>query len=243
MLLIPAIDIFNEECVRLRQGNYSQKTVFDKNPIEIAQRWVDEGAQRIHLVDLNGAKDGVATNYKIIEKIKKNVGNVEIEIGGGIRKIETIEKYISCGIDYVIIGTKAVQSPKFLSQVCAKFGLKIILGIDSRDGYVAVEGWEKTSKLSTVNFAIEAQEAGVKQIIYTDISTDGMMKGPNLKGTTDLAKSLNIPVIASGGISSENDVMNYLSNEKYGINGVIIGRALYENKISFSKLINKLHKK
>ena len=243
MLLIPAIDIFNEECVRLRQGNYSQKTVFDKNPIEIAQRWVDEGAQRIHLVDLNGAKDGVATNYKIIEKIKKNVGNVEIEIGGGIRKIETIEKYISCGIDYVIIGTKAVQSPKFLSEVCTKFGLKIILGIDSRDGYVAVEGWEKTSKLSTVNFAIEAQKAGVKQIIYTDISTDGMMKGPNLKGTTNLAKSLNIPVIASGGISSENDVMNYLSNEKHGINGVIIGRALYENKISFSKLINKLHKK
>ena len=243
MLLIPAIDIFNEECVRLRQGNYSQKTVFDKNPIEIAQRWVDEGAQRIHLVDLNGAKDGVATNYKIIEKIKKSVGNIEIEIGGGIRNFETIEKYISCGMDYVIIGTKAVQSPEFLSEVCVKYGLKIILGIDSKDGYVAVEGWEKTSNLSTVNFAKEAQKIGVKQIIYTDISTDGMMKGPNLEDTTNLAKSLNIPVIASGGISSANDVMNYLSNEKYGINGVIIGRALYENKISLSKLINELNKK
>lgn len=243
MLLIPAIDILNKECVRLKQGNYSQKTVFNKNPIEMAKRWVDEGAQRIHLVDLNGAKDGVATNYKIIEKIKKSVGNIEIEIGGGIRNFETIEKYISCGMDYVIIGTKAVQSPEFLSEVCVKYGLKIILGIDSKDGYVAVEGWEKTSNLSTVNFAKEAQKIGVKQIIYTDISTDGMMKGPNLKDTTNLAKSLNIPVIASGGISSANDVMNYLSNEKYGINGVIIGRALYENKISLSKLINELNKK
>ena len=160
-------------------------------------------AQRIHLVDLNGAKDGVATNYKIIEKIKKSVGNIEIELGGGIRNFETIEKYISCGMDYVIIGTKAVQSPEFLSEVCVKYGLKIILGIDSKDGYVAVEGWEKTSNLSTVNFAKEAQKIGVKQIIYTDISTDGMMKGPNLKDTTNLAKSLNIPVIASGGISSQ----------------------------------------
>jgi phosphoribosylformimino-5-aminoimidazole carboxamide ribotide isomerase len=176
-------------------------------------------------------------------KIKKSVGNIEIEIGGGIRNFETIEKYISCGMDYVIIGTKAVQSPEFLSEVCVKYGLKIILGIDSKDGYVAVEGWEKTSNLSTVNFAKEAQKIGVKQIIYTDISTDGMMKGPNLKDTTNLAKSLNIPVIASGGISSANDVMNYLSNEKYGINGVIIGRALYENKISLSKLINELNKK
>ncbi len=243
MILIPAIDIFNKECVRLKQGDYNKKTVFNKNPVEIAQRWVDEGAQRIHLVDLNGAKDGVATNYKIIEKIKKNVGNIEIEIGGGIRNVETIEKYVSCGIDYVIIGTRAVQSPEFLSEVCVKYGIKIILGIDSKDGYVAVEGWEKTSNLSAANFAKEAQGIGVKQIIYTDISTDGMMKGPNLEGTTNLARSLDIPVIASGGISSENDVMNYLSNEKYGINGVIIGRALYENKISLNKLINKLDKK
>ena len=242
MKIFPAIDIKDKKCVRLVKGDFDNKTEYEMSPVEQAGKYKDHGFKNLHIVDLDGALTGETVNLDIIQEIVKKF-DLKIEIGGGIRNFESIQKYTDAGVEKVILGSAAIKDKNFLKEACEKFPNKIALGLDAKDGYLSVSGWKENSNQLTLDYLKEVNDFGVSRLIYTDISTDGMMKGPNLKDTTNLAKSLNIPVIASGGISSENDVMNYLSNEKYGINGVIIGRALYENKISLSKLINKLHKK
>lgn len=234
MLLIPAIDLKEGQCVRLKQGLMDQATVFSKQPEKMAEHWVNQGARRLHLVDLDGAFAGEPKNFNAIELILKSVGNkIPVELGGGIRDIATIEKYINLGLSYVIIGTAAVKNPAFLKQACNEFPNKIIVGIDAKNGQVATDGWAEVSNISAVELAQQFEDDGVVSIIYTDIGRDGMMSGINIEATKNLAQSLNIPVIASGGLTNLDDVKALCEVEHYGIEGAITGRAIYEGSINF----------
>lgn len=231
MLLIPAIDLKNGQCVRLRQGRMDDVTVFSEDPVAIARRWVDEGAQRLHLVDLDGAVRGEPANLKVIEQIAAAI-DVPIQAGGGVRDEDTVQRYIEAGVDYVIIGTKAVNTPHFMRDLCLEYPRRICVGIDARDGRVAVNGWKKLSHHSALDLAIQCEHDGVEAIIYTDISRDGMMKGFNADATAELARSVNTPVIASGGVSSLDDIRKLKALEEDGVAGCVIGRALYEGGLS-----------
>jgi len=233
MLLIPAIDIKNGQCVRLRQGRMDEVTVFSEDPVAMAQRWVDEGAERLHLVDLDGAVRGEPVNLRVIEQIAAAV-DVPIQAGGGVRDEDTVQRYIEAGVDYVIIGTKAVNTPHFMRDLCLEYPRRIFVGIDARDGRVAVNGWNKLSRYSALDVASQCEYDGVEAIIYTDISRDGMMKGFNADATADLARSVTTPVIASGGVSSLDDICKLKALEDDGVIGCIIGRALYEGDLSLS---------
>ena len=231
MLLIPAIDLKDGRCVRLRQGNMDQETVFSDDPLAIAQRWIDAGSSRIHIVDLDGAVQGFPVNADIIGRIAEAFPGVEIQVGGGIRGFETIQTYLDVGVDYVIIGTQAVRAPHFVDDACLEFPGHIIVGLDAREGKVAVEGWSKLSRHDAVDMAKRFEEAGVEALVFTDIGRDGMMLGVNTGETRSLAKQVNIPVIASGGVSTLDDVRDLCDAAGDGVSGAIVGRALYEGKL------------
>ncbi len=236
MLLIPAIDLKDGHCVRLKQGDMEQATTFSEDPAQMALQWVARGARRLHLVDLNGAFAGKPQNHLAIKSILKAVGDdLPVQLGGGIRDLDTIEKYIDAGMRYVIIGTAAVKNPGFLKDACSAFGGHIIVGLDARDGKVATDGWSKLTGHEVVDLAKNFEDYGVESIIYTDIGRDGMLTGINIDATVQLAQSLTIPVIASGGLSNLKDIEALCAVEDEGIEGVICGRAIYSGDLDFAK--------
>lgn len=236
MLLIPAIDLKDGQCVRLQQGDMNAATVFSDNPVEMAIHWLDQGARRLHLVDLNGAFSGKPVNDKIIQEILDEVdGDVPIQIGGGIRDLNTIERYVDAGISHVIIGTAAIKNPGFLQDACSAFGGHIILALDAKDGIIATNGWSKLTKQHVVDFAKKVEDFAIESIIYTDIGRDGMLSGINIDATVKLAQSTSIPIIASGGLGSLKDIESLCAIEDEGIEGVICGRAIYSGELDFAK--------
>ncbi|MEW5791443.1 MAG: 1-(5-phosphoribosyl)-5-[(5-phosphoribosylamino)methylideneamino]imidazole-4-carboxamide isomerase [Pseudomonadota bacterium] len=237
MLLIPAIDLKDGQCVRLKQGRMEDDTVFSDDPVAMARRWVEMGTKRLHLVDLNGAFAGQPVNAAAIRAITAAYPDVEVQVGGGIRDEETIEAYLQAGVRYVIIGTQAVRNPGFVSDVCVEFPGHIIVGLDAQDGRVATEGWSKLSKHDVIDLARKFEDHGVEALIYTDISRDGMLSGPNIEATVRLARSVNIPVIASGGISSIKDIEALKAVEHEGVTGAITGRAIYEGTLDFAEAL------
>ena len=235
MLLIPAIDLKDGRCVRLRQGNLDDETVFSEDPAEVARRWCDLGAERIHLVDLNGAVAGKPRNESAIKRIVEAVGaEVPVQLGGGIRSLETIERYLDDGVSYVIIGTAAVKNPGFLHDACSAFPGQVIVGLDARDGKVATDGWSKLTRHDVIDLAKKFEGYGIEGIIYTDIGRDGMLSGVNIDATVKLAKAVSVPVFASGGVNDIGDIDRLLAVEDEGIGGVILGRALYEGTLDFA---------
>ncbi len=239
MLLIPAIDLKQGKCVRLRQGRMEDDTVFSDDPVAVAGRWVEAGAKRLHMVDLDGAFAGKPVNAGVIGEIAKAFPELPIQVGGGIRDEETIDTYLAAGVRYVIIGTKAVNAPHFVGDVCAEFPGHIIVGLDAKDGKVAIDGWSKLSNHDVIDMAQHFERDGVEAIVYTDISRDGMMQGVNVEATRKLAQSITIPVIASGGVTNMDDIKALLAAEEDGIMGTILGRAIYEGTIDLAEA-NKL---
>lgn len=240
--IIPAIDIMDGKCVRLTQGQYDKVEEFSTNPQEIAQKWIDSGAKRLHLVDLDGAKQGYPVNFNIISKITK-IPNIKVQIGGGIRTEETIRKYLDGGASYIILGTKAFQDKDFFKHVLGLYGERIILGLDLKNNRVALSGWHQTIEINLNN--LENHLGNIKQIIYTDISKDGTLSGPNLKSLEEIANSVKSQVIVSGGISSMDDVFAVLKLKKekhQNISGVILGKSLYKQKIDLKEAIELIKK-
>ena len=236
MLIIPAIDLKDGRCVRLKQGDMSTATVFSDDPVAMARHWAAEGAKRLHVVDLNGAVAGRPKNEKVIRDIVAAVGEkLQIQLGGGIRDLDTIESYIDAGVALVVIGTAAVKNPGFLSDAAYAFPGHIIAGLDAKDGKVAVEGWSKMTGHDVVDLAKKYEEFGVEALIYTDIGRDGMMSGVNIEATLKLAQAIKTPIIASGGLSSIKDVEAVCKLVPEGIIGAIAGRALYEGKLDLKK--------
>ena len=232
MLLIPAIDLKDGQCVRLKQGDMAQSTTFGEDPAAMARSWVSKGARRLHLVDLNGAFAGHPKNEMAIRKILREVGSeVDVQLGGGIRDLDTIERYLDAGLRFVIIGTAAVKNPGFLQDACTAFGGHIIVGLDARDGKVATDGWSKLSGHEVIDLAKKFEDYGCEAIVYTDIGRDGMMKGVNIDATVKLAQSMAIPVIASGGVHTITDVEALCAVQDEGIEGVICGRSIYEGTL------------
>jgi phosphoribosylformimino-5-aminoimidazole carboxamide ribotide isomerase len=220
--------------VRLKQGDMAQSTTFGEDPVAMARSWVDKGARRLHLVDLNGAFAGHPKNELAIRRVLKEVGNeIDVQLGGGIRDLDTIERYLDAGLRYVIIGTAAVKNPGFLQDACTAFGGHIVVGLDARDGKVATDGWSKLTRHDVVDLGKKFEDYGVESIIYTDIGRDGMLSGINLEATVKLAKALTIPVIASGGLSSMADIEALCEVEDEGVEGVICGRAIYSGELDF----------
>ena len=235
MLLIPAIDLKDGHCVRLEQGDMSVSTSFGDDPAVMARRWLDAGARRLHLVDLNGAFAGKPVNESAVKAIIKELGGeIPIQLGGGIRDLDTIERYLDDGLSYIIIGTAAVKSPGFLKDACTAFGGHIIVGLDAKDGKVATDGWSKLTGHEVVDLALKFQDYGVEGVIYTDIGRDGMLSGINLEATVKLAQALTIPVFASGGLSGIADIERLCAVEDQGIEGVICGRAIYSGDLDFA---------
>jgi phosphoribosylformimino-5-aminoimidazole carboxamide ribotide isomerase len=238
MLIIPAIDIKDGQCVRLKQGDMKSATVFSDDAGAMARHWVDSGAKRLHVVDLNGAFAGKPRNEAAIKAIVGAVGNeIPIQLGGGIRDLETVERYLDDGITYIVIGTAAVKNPGFLHEACDAFPGHVIVGLDARDGKVATDGWSKLTGHDVVDLAKRFQDYGVEAVIYTDIGRDGMMTGINIEATVRLAKALTIPVIASGGLNSLDDVKRLCAVEDEGIVGAVTGRAVYEGTLDFKKAL------
>jgi len=235
MLLIPAIDLKDGHCVRLKQGDMKASTTFGEDPAEMARRWVDAGARRLHLVDLNGAFAGKPVNEGAIKAILAEVGDeIPVQLGGGIRDLDTIERYLDDGLSYIIIGTAAVKNPGFLRDACSAFGGHIIVGLDAKDGKVATDGWSKLTGHEVIDLAQKFQDHGVEGVIYTDIGRDGMLSGINIDATVKLAQALTIPVIASGGLSNMADIERLCAVEEQGIEGVICGRAIYSGDLDFA---------
>ena len=235
MLLIPAIDLKDGHCVRLEQGDMSVSTSFGDDPAAMARRWLAAGARRLHLVDLNGAFAGKPVNESAVKAIIKEIGNdIPIQLGGGIRDLDTIERYLDDGLSYIIIGTAAVKSPGFLKDACVAFGGHIIVGLDAKDGKVATDGWSKLTGHEVVDLALKFQDYGVEGVIYTDIGRDGMLTGINIDATVKLAQALTIPVFASGGLSSMADIEQLCAVEDEGIEGVICGRSIYTGALDFA---------
>lgn len=234
MLLIPAIDLKDGKCVRLRQGRMEDETIFSDDPVAMAQQWRDAGARRLHIVDLNGAFAGRPVNAQVIHRIAEACPDLPIQVGGGIRDEETVEAYLEAGVQYVIIGTKAVSAPHFINDLCLEFPGHVIVGLDARDGKVAIDGWSKLSNHDVIDLARHFERDGVEAIVYTDIGRDGMMHGVNIESTVALARAITIPVIASGGITNLDDVRALCEVADEGIMGAITGRAIYEGTLDFS---------
>ncbi|QOX78164.1 1-(5-phosphoribosyl)-5-[(5-phosphoribosylamino)methylideneamino]imidazole-4-carboxamide isomerase [Trichlorobacter lovleyi] len=237
MIVIPAIDLKEGNCVRLEQGEMNRDTVFSDNPAEQALKWQEAGAELLHLVDLDGAFAGIPKNKAAIEAIIKTI-TIPAQLGGGIRDIATIEAYLSLGLSRVIIGTAAQRNPELVIEACQKFPGRIVVGIDAKNGMVAVQGWAELTDISAVDLARKFEDCGVTAIIYTDISRDGMMGGPNLEATKALAEAISIPVIASGGISSLKDIENLMAIEASGVTGAITGKAIYTGAINLREAID-----
>ena len=235
MLLIPAIDLKDGKCVRLRQGRMDDATVFSDDPVEVARRWVEAGARRLHIVDLNGAFAGQPVNAEAIGLIAETFPDLPLQVGGGIRDEDTVQAYLDIGVNFVIIGTKAVSAPHFINDLCMEFPGHIIVGLDAKDGKVAIDGWSKLSHHNVQELAQRFERDGVAAIVYTDIGRDGMMNGVNVEATLELARSVTIPIIASGGVSSMADIKALCAVEGEGIMGAIIGRALYEGTIDLAE--------
>ena len=236
MLLIPAIDLKDGECVRLKQGLMEDATVFSDKPVDMAEHWVACGAQRLHLVDLNGAFSGKPENLSAIRDIVAAVGgDTRVQLGGGIRDLETIERYLDLGVSFVVVGTAAVKKPGFLHDACDAFPGQVIVALDAKDGKVATDGWSKLTGHDVVDLALKFQDYGVNAVLYTDIGRDGMMTGVNIESTRNLASSLTVPVIASGGINSLEDVKEVCKLQADGVLGAITGRAIYEGALDFKK--------
>ena len=234
MIIIPAIDLKDGQCVRLRKGIMEDTTVFSNNPTEMASKWVAEGARRLHLVDLNGAFEGKPINADCVNEITRSFPNLPVQIGGGIRDLQTANAYIEAGISYLIIGTMAVTNPDFVEKLCDEFPNKIIVGLDANNGLVAIDGWAKQTDIDVVELSKKYEQYGVNSIIYTDIARDGMMQGVNVEATANLAKKTSIPIIASGGITNLDDIAALLKNAHHGIMGAITGRAIYEGQLDFN---------
>ena len=234
MLLIPAIDIKDGKCVRLRQGRMDEVTVFDDDPRDAARRWVDAGARRLHLVDLEGAVEGAPRNAEVIRAVVSEFPGVDVQVGGGIRDDDTIEGYLATGARYVILGTRAVTTPGFVADACVEFPGHIIVGLDARDGRLAVDGWSKLTRFQVDDFARRVEDCGVEAIIHTDIGRDGMLEGVNVEATERLARDVNVPVFASGGVRDLDDIRALCAAADAGIAGAIVGRALYEGTLDFA---------
>ena len=236
MLLIPAIDLKDGRCVRLKQGDMNDSTTFGEDPAAMARRWVDAGARRLHLVDLNGAFAGKPVNESAIKAILREVGSeIPVQLGGGIRDLDTIERYLDDGLSYIIIGTAAVKNPGFLQDAATAFGGHIIVGLDAKDGKVATDGWSKLTGHEVIDLAKKFQDYGIEGVIYTDIGRDGMLSGINIEATLKLARALTIPVIASGGLASIVDIEALCAIEGEGVEGVICGRAIYTGDLDFAE--------
>ena len=234
MLLIPAIDLKDGQCVRLRQGRMEDDTVFSDDPLQMAGRWVGEGARRLHLVDLNGAFAGKPVNGTAIQSIAKSYPDLPIQVGGGIRDEQTIAAYIDMGVSYCIIGTRAVKDPDFVARACQSFPGHIIVGLDARDGMVAINGWAEVTDQEVTQLARRFENDGVSAIVYTDIGRDGMMTGPNVAATASLANAINIPVVASGGITDIDDIRELCAADTDNMPAAITGRAIYEGTLDFA---------
>lgn len=242
MLLIPAIDLKDGRCVRLKQGNPDEETIFSDDPAEVARRWCDEGAERLHLVDLNGAFSGKPQNASAVRTIIDAVGaEIPVQLGGGIRSLDTIERYLDAGISYVVVGTAAVKNPGFLHDACTAFPGQILVGLDARDGKVATDGWSKLTRHDVVDLARKFVGYGVEGIIYTDIGRDGMLSGVNIEATQRLAQAVSVPVFASGGVSGLQDIEQLLAIEEEGVAGAILGRSLYEGTLDFAAALDRVN--
>jgi phosphoribosylformimino-5-aminoimidazole carboxamide ribotide isomerase len=234
MLLIPAIDLKDGRCVRLRQGDMKSATVFSEDPVAMARHWVAQGARRLHIVDLNGARSGRPVNEPVIRKIIAAVGaDVPVQLGGGLRDLDTIERYIDGGVSFVVIGTAAVKNPGFLHDACSAFGGHVIVALDAKDGKVATDGWSKLTGHDVVDLGRKFEDYGVDAILYTDIGRDGMLTGVNVAATVELARAVKIPVMASGGVASVADIEQLCAVEEDGVEAVVLGRSLYEGTLDF----------
>lgn len=236
MEIIPAIDLLDGRCVRLYQGDYEQSQVFSENPVEVARQWMEQGATRIHVVDLDGAKQGKTVNQQAIEAIVRSV-SIPVQVGGGLRDRTSVNLLLNLGVERVILGTVAVEKPQLVTELCQEFPDKIVVGIDARNGEVATRGWLETSQVAATELARHMANSGAAAIIYTDIHRDGTLTGPNLEALRELAQVINIPVIASGGVSSLTDLLSLLALESLGVQGVIVGRALYTGDVNLSEAI------
>ena len=240
MLIIPAIDLRRGKVVRLFQGKFNQEKVYSADPVKVAKHWAKQGAKFLHIVDLDGAASGAPKNIEVLKKIIDQVG-VGIEFGGGVRSIETISKLLSLGVERVILGTRAASDAKFLKQAWKKFGEKIIVSIDAKCGKVLTQGWNRGVAKTGLVFAQELKTLGFKQLIYTDISKDGTLTGPNISGIKELFKATQLSIIASGGVSSLKDIIRLGKLKKQGVSGVIIGKALYEGKFTLAEALKIAH--
>jgi phosphoribosylformimino-5-aminoimidazole carboxamide ribotide isomerase len=237
MLIIPAIDLKDGKCVRLQQGDMDSATVFSEDPPAMAKHWLDQGAKRLHVVDLNGAQAGKPKNEAVIRRIVDAAGDMPVQLGGGIRDLDIMERYLDDGVSYVIIGTAAVKTPGFLHDACGAFPGHVMVALDARDGKIAVEGWSKMTRHEVVDLAKKFEDYGVEAIIYTDIGRDGMLTGVNIEATVRLARELSVPVIASGGITDLKDIEALRAVESEGIIGAITGRALYQGTLDFAQAL------
>ncbi|GFE70152.1 1-(5-phosphoribosyl)-5-[(5-phosphoribosylamino)methylideneamino]imidazole-4-carboxamide isomerase [Chroococcus sp. FPU101] len=236
MDVIPAIDLLDGRCVRLYQGDYEKSQVFNENPLEVARQWVEQGATRLHLVDLDGAKQGKLVNLSTIKKIVEEI-SIPVQVGGGLRDVQSVADLLSLGVERAILGTIAVDNKIIVEQLCQEFPHQIVVGIDARQGKVATKGWLETSEVNATDLAQQMETLGVAAIIFTDIQRDGTLKGPNLNSLRELANAVNIPIIASGGVSSLTDLLSLLSLEPLGVTGAIVGKALYTGDLSLSEAI------
>lgn len=239
MVIIPAIDLRNGCCVRLQQGDYGRETVYDQDPLAVAERFASMGAKRLHLVDLDGAKDGKPSHMSIVSMIAKKL-SIPVEIGGGIRDLETIQAYLEAGIQWIILGSVAVEKPQMVEEACRIYPGRIIVGIDAREGYVATRGWLEDSKVSALELAGRMGSFGVKEIIYTDIARDGMLTGPNLPALEEMARKSGLSVIASGGVGSLVDLFALKTLEPLGVSGVIVGKAIYDGRLDLNEAVRRI---
>ena len=242
MIIIPAVDIKGGKCVRLEQGFMDRETIFSDYPEEMALQWERKGAKRLHLVDLDGAVQGIPFNKKVIRNVVDRV-SIPVQLGGGIRDLDTIEGYINLGIDQIIIGTVAYKDPDLVETACRRYPGRIIVGIDSKDSYVSVEGWTEPTNIIAIDLAKRFEDMKINSIIYTDIKRDGMKRGPNIDAIREFATAINVPLIAAGGISSIKDIENMAELEEDGLSGIIVGRALYDGSIRLEQAINTLRKR
>jgi phosphoribosylformimino-5-aminoimidazole carboxamide ribotide isomerase len=236
MEVIPAIDLLDGKCVRLYQGDYDQASVFNDNPVEVASRWLDLGATRLHVVDLDGAKQGESMNLGAIKSIVRAIP-IPVQVGGGLRDRASVARLFNLGVQRTILGTIAVEQPELVGELCREFPQQIVVGIDARNGKVATKGWLETSQVSAIDLARSMVDRGVAAIIYTDIQRDGTLSGPNLDALRELANNVEIPIIASGGVSSLTDLLSLLTLEPLGVNGVIVGRAIYTGDVDLKEAI------
>ncbi len=237
--IYPAIDMRGGKCVRLIQGDYNQETVYGDSPFEMAQLFANDGAEWIHMVDLDGAKQGQRVNDQYVLEVAKKL-NVKVQIGGGIRTAEDVAYYIDNGVDRVILGSAAISNPDFVKEMLKRYGAKIAIGIDAKDGYVATEGWLNTSSIKATDLGVELAQAGAETFIFTDIATDGMLSGPNIDAVVTMAQATGKEVIASGGVSSVEDLVQLAKFAQSGVGGAIVGKALYTNKFTVSEAIREV---